>query len=428
MPEKSGVRGEYDVAILAGSTPFVITCQQAEVYKQWERSLRHAVQEYKTWSSFRRNQNVMEYYKFHVNKRVRFLKGIEGARNDDEAVWEEMREVEIMKISKETFQNIEKSSRKVVAWHGVTEEKIIRTDHDVAFFSDANASPFAEECRALESFSVFEEVIRKAVTKYKKSWEAFRRSGGINCFFWNELGQDRRLLRARNENATSDDDADWEVLCGEPLTAFMEKQFKYYACLFELPESPDRKEKAKAAAAAALEAAARVVDSAEINEDEQSDIEVPKEEKKRKGKVDYDSDRQSKKKAKPSGGSSLAFAMVNREDVQNPNVENENRAQQPALPPNRKLVCSIFVLSKSLALTLGRIDAKVKTKWKLDRLRQEIDPVLRQKNFLTLGVAWEFYFYDSGCFISQAFEERLTIDDYLMEANEENAISIRVVP
>ena len=73
-------------------------------------------------------------------------------------------------------------------------------------------------------------------------------------------------------------------------------------------------------------------------------------------------------------------------------------------------------------------DAKIKTKWKLERLRQEIDPVLRQKNFLTLGVAWEFYFYDSGSFVSQAYEDRLSIDDYLMEANQESSISIRVVP
>lgn len=419
-------RGPYDVAILTGTTPFVIKCQEAAAYKQWEGSLRHAVQEYKTWSSFRRNENVMEYYKGHVGEKVRFLKGIEGARNDQEAVWEEMGEVEIMKISKETFQSIEKSSRKVEAWHGVAEETIIRTDHDVAFLAHDNACTFAAECRALESFALFEEVIRKALIKYNKSWEAFRRSGGINCFFWNELGQERRLLRARNENATSDDDADWEVLCGEPLTSFMEKKFQYYACVFEVPDSPIKKEQVKEAATAVAPGSMDVELTPE-QEEVDSTTEAPKEEKKRKSKLDDDSDQQSRKQAKDgSKDSALAYALVSRDNFDDPNVENLER--QPAMPPNKKLVCSIFVLSKSLALTLGRIDAKVKTKWKLGRLRQEIDPVLRQKNFLTLGVAWEFYFYDSGSFVSQAFEEHLSIADYLMEANQENAISIRVIP
>ena len=414
LPEGSGIRRDLDVAIVPGSTPFVLTCQIAPGYQKWEGALRYAVEEYKTWSSFRRSENVMEYFKSHVGESVRFLKGVAGARHDGEALWEEMREVEVMKISKETFQTIEKSSRKVEAWHGVAEEIITRTHDDVAFLSDANTSDFAMECRASDPFSLWEESIKKAVLKYGKSWETFRRSGGINCYFWKELGDDRRMLRARNKNATSDQDADWEVLCGEPLTALMEKKFRYYACVLEEPKEEPKEEEVQAADSQA----------GQDLSNEENNTNEPGEAKKRKPNSDdsSDTDQQSKKRAKPNSSDALVDAKSNHANGGNLHIAHAKP------PPSRKLVCSVFVLSKSLALTLGRIDVKIKTKWKLDRLRADIDPVLRKKNFLTLGVAWEFYFYDSGSFVSQALEDNITIDQYLLEANQENAISIRVVP
>eukprot|EP00977_Amphora_coffeiformis_P014381 scaffold4003_cov165-Amphora_coffeaeformis.AAC.8 len=427
----TGVRRPNDVAILAGTNPFVITCQEAQAYKRWETSLRHAVQEYKTWSSFRRNENVLEYFRVHVGRWVRFLKGTPGARNDLEACWEEMKEVEIMKISKETFQNIEKSTRKVVGWHGVAETKIVRTADDVAFLPGSNSSPLATKCRESKAFELWEAAIKKAVLKFKKSWDAFRRSGGINFYFLKEMGEEKRILRARNANATSDDDADWELMCGEPLTAFMEKQFKYYACLLESPIKVEVKPKPKEPPPAQHQVpiqplsdlydgpdegnSGKVRDAEEINVnvEEQAEPEPPK-----------------RKRAKPNPSETLDMSDPNAGNPNhNPDYQDDDEeVEKPKPPPNKKLVCSIYLLSKSLALTLGRIDVKVKTRWKLDRLRQEVDPVLRKKNFLTLGVAWEFYFFESGSFVSRTFESHMSIGDYLLEANQENSISIRVVP
>ena len=425
---KSGPRRLHDVTILPGTNPFVITCQESQAYKRWETSLRYAVQEYKTWSSFRRNENVMEYFRSHVGGSVRFLKGIQGARNDLEACWEEMREVEVMKISKETFQNIEKSSRKVVGWHGVAEEKIIRTEDDVAFLPFANSSRLATNCRETKAFALWEGAIKKAVLKYRKSWDAFRRSGGINFYFLKELGEEKRMLRARNVNATSDDEADWEVMCGEPLTAFMEKQFTYYACVLGSPVKADEKEKEKEKP---KEPPAprnqQLEDSFEPDEGKSGKAQDGK---RRKGKLEEEPEPEpsKRKRAKLNHSDTLdvSDAMTGNPN-HGPNYQDEE-VEQRAPPPNRKLVCSIFLLSKSLGLTLGRIDVKVKTKWKLDRLRQEVDPVLRKKNFLTLGVAWEFYFFESGSFVSRMFENHMSIGDYLLEANQENSISIRVVP
>lgn len=422
---KSGPRRFYDVAILSGTNPFVITCQESQAYKRWETSLRYAVQEYKTWSSFRRSENVMEYFKSHVGESVRFLKGMAGARNDLEACWEEMREVQIMKISKETFQNIEKSSRKVVNWHGVAEEKIVRTKDDVAFLPGANSSTLAAQCRESKAFALWEDAIKKAVLRYRKSWDAFRRSGGVNFYFLKELGEETRLLRARNVNATGDDDADWEVLCGEPLTAFMEKQFNYYACVLESPVRSEEKEKPKKPPIVLREAPVQQLENFfELNEGNSGATVAAQEAKKHEEKSEEELGLPQRKRSKPNPAETLD---ITDDNAGNPNVQDDD-VEERKPPPNRKMVCSIYLLSKSLGLTLGRIDVKIKTKWKMDRLRQEVDPVLRKKNFLTLGVAWEFFFFESGSFLSRTYESHMTIGDYLSEANQENSISIRVVP
>ena len=416
----------------AGTNPFVITCQESQAYKRWEISLRLAVQEYKTWSSFRRNENVLEYFRVHVGRWVRFLRGMPGARNDLEACWEEMREVEIMKISKETFQNIEKSTRKVVGWHGVAETKIVRTADDVAFLPGSNASPLATKCRESKAFELWEHAIKKAVLKYRKSWDAFRRSGGINFYFLKEMGEEKRILRARNADATSDDDADWELMCGEPLTAFMEKQFKYYACLLESPIKVEEKPKPKDPPPPPAQQPPPPMQSLnELYGPDEGDTAKAQDAKERNIDVEEDPEPEpqpiKRKRAKPNPSEALDISDPN---AGNPNLyqDDEEEVEKPKPPPNKKLVCSIYLLSKSLALTLGRIDVKVKTRWKLDRLRQEVDPVLRKKNFLTLGAAWEFYFFESGSFVSRTFESHMSIGDYLLEANQENSISIRVVP
>lgn len=399
-------RRSTDVAILDGTTPFVITCQQAEAYKKWEQSLSDAVKEYSTWSSFRRSANVMEYFRMHLGEKVRFLKGDEGARNDYEACWEVMTEIEIMSKSKEAFHNLVKARRRVENWHGVPEEKITRETEDVAFVQ--NDSRLAQKCKSTKSYALFEEVVKKAVTRYKKSWEAFRKSGGINCYFWKELG-DCRMLRARNHQATSDADADWEVLCGEPLTAFLEKQFKHYACLMEDPVEPEIE-----------------TSSAKLPAANHPDPDPPKEAKKRKSKSDDEKEtakpKKKKTKTKRSKDSSESDTSDDPAEAKPP-----PRPPTPPPPPSRKMVVSVFLMSKNLAISLGRLDVKVKTKWKLNRLRQEIDPVLRQKNFLTMDVPWEFYLYNSGTFISEEFEKKMSIDQYLLEANEEESIAIRVV-
>jgi len=428
----TGSRRANDVAILSGTNPFVITCQESQAYKRWETSLRHAVQEYKTWSSFRRNENVLEYFRIHVGRGVRFLRGASGARNDLEACWEEMKEVEIMNISKETFHNIEKSTRKVVGWHGVAERKIIRTVDDVAFLPGSNTSSLAAKCRESNAFALWEAAIKKAVLKYKKSWDAFRRSGGINFYFLKEMGQERRILRARNPNASSDVDADWELMCGEPLTAFMEKQFKYYACLLESPVKAEEKLKPKEPPPVQQQQppVPQALNELYGPDEEKSNREQDARERKvhAEEQIELEPPKRKRAKVNPSEKFDVSNANVGNPNL-DPNFQDDDaEAEKAKPPPNKKLVCSIYLLSKSLALTLGRIDVKVKTRWKLDRLRQEVDPVLRKKNFLTLGVAWEFYFFESGSFVSRAFESHMSIGDYLLEANQQNSISIRVVP
>jgi hypothetical protein len=442
------IRLDSDVPILSGATPFVITCQESEAYKRWEESLSKAQQEYSTWSSFRRKENVMEYFRRHIGKKVRFLRGIEGARNDLEAFWEVMTEVEVMTASKGVFQLLEKSRRKVESWHGVKEEKIVRNTRDVAFL--CNDSRLAFKCRSSKSFARFEEAIRKAISKYKKSWEAFRNSGGVNCYFWRELGN-CRMLRARNQNATADKDADWEVLCGEPLTDFMEKQFKHYACFMEdEPEEPVTAVSnpvVTRASAPALDPTPTSLDppvkgskkrKVKVKQEQQDSEEEEEEEERRrqikKRKIKVKKERKVKKKKYSKNVFRLNETMSSDEES---SVEEEQSTVEtpppptppptPPPPPSRKLVCSIYLLSKSLALSLGRIDTKIKTKWTLQRLRKEIDGVLRQQNFLTLGIPWEFYFFNSGSFVSEEFEKKMTIHQYLLEANEECTISIRVV-
>lgn len=189
-------RGEFDVAILNGATPFVLTCQEAQAYKRWYKSLRDAVTEYKTWTSFRRGVNVREYFEAHVGDQVRFLKGNDGARNDAEADWKVLSEVETMQKSKEAFQDIEKASRHVAAWHGVTVEKVIRTEHDVPLMTPGYRSAFADECKKERVFAIYERAMKKAIQNYNRSWSAFRRSGGILGYFQTEMVSGRKLYKS----------------------------------------------------------------------------------------------------------------------------------------------------------------------------------------------------------------------------------------
>lgn len=476
-------RGKYDVAILSGATPFVLTCKETQAYKRWEGSLREAVAVHQTWTSFRRKEDVMEFFKAHVGDKVRFLIGNDGARNDKEAEWRVLSEVESMQKSKEAFQNIEKSSRHVESWHGVVKERIIRTPEDIPLVS--GSSDFAKECRSTPSFALYEKAMKKAVKTYNKSWTAFRRSGGVLGYFQTELGKETRILRAKNEMATSEDGADWEELSGEPLTAFMENQFLHYACLVEdeddekpaattavvkpmpaptsaaVPDEPksfgqalDVDRKAGAAGKKRKTSAAQLTasQSSDGAESDPENLATQQRGRKRKSSAakpppavashpdNSSSDDEaflrgdlSEKKTKSGGKAAVPMpaskpsATSRKEFTPADSLRDNTNSTTTTELTSRHVTCSIFLLSKAVALVLGRIDVKVKTRWTLDRLRQEIDPILRQKQYLTMNAPWEFYFYESGSFVSQTYENRMNIGEYLMEANQENSMSIRVV-
>lgn len=421
---------KQDVPILSSNTDFALACRQDEPYLNWENCLRKAIEEYSTWSSFRRTVSVRDYFRAHLGVDVRFLRGIETATTDDDADWKVMEEVEVLDVAKAVFNRLEKMNRSE-DWTGWSYDNTVeRASSDVAFVTGTNA--LAEECRSSPPYRRWEQVMMEAAHKYK-SWEAFRRTGSVTGYFQKHLNPGIRFLRCIEK---IEGEIEWEKLAGQALMGMLENKFDYYATkereaeAIRLEEEErqreaflDNKERSRVTSRPSPVTSGR-------NDAESQTRMVPLATKSCPAAVSID-----------SATASETNRSRKRTTTAAPPPETTTKKARKAVSPafaahretaslatkRRKITCSILLLSQNLGIQVGRLDVKIKTHWPLSKLRKYVDPELRRNHYLTLNAPWEFYL-TSGNFVSPAYEEQISIEEYLAEVQHDNTISIRVVP
>jgi hypothetical protein len=418
-----------DVPILSSNTDFALACRQGEPYLNWENCLRKAIEEYSTWSSFRRTVNVHDYFRAHLGMDVRFLRGIETATTDEDADWEVMEETSVLDVAKDVFNRLEKMTRSE-DWTGWRYDNTVeRASTDVAFVTGTSA--LAEECRSSRPYQCWEQVMKEAAHKYK-SWEAFRRTGSVTGYFQKHLSPGVRFIRCIEK---TEGEIEWENLAGQALMGMLENKYDYYATK-EREAEAIRLEEEERQREAFLQDEERdhfasrpaPVPSCRSAVDNHSRV-VPMNTKSCPATVSIDSAlwgaaetnhsrKRTTAKAPPPEGT-----MKKARKAVRPTAAHHEEAS----PERRKITCSILLLSQNLGIQVGRLDVKLKTHWPLSKLRQYVDPELRGNHYLTLNAPWEFYL-SSGNFVSPAYEEHISIDKYLAEVQHESTISIRVVP